>query len=148
MKKLLLSIGLAVAIAFGAFAEVPKYFAFSIGTEVARDFSAGTTVPITPVGLQFQFDKTFSGGFTFDASSTLPTLLNLSITPIENAIVSIYTGGSASSVAFGVGLGYDFLKSTEKFYSAMGVYLDWIATTSNLTSGGTLCIGLKTSFGM
>ncbi|MDC7223875.1 MAG: hypothetical protein PQJ60_09055, partial [Spirochaetales bacterium] len=112
---------------------------------------SGDVTVANPFGVQFQFDDNFSAGFSFASDRSL---LNVSLSPMDDVTVSMYTGDVNSELGFGLGVGYDFLVKKSTIFSAMGVYLDWLANGTataddyDIENGGVFCVGLKAKFGL
>ncbi len=152
MKKItvlllfLVCLGLA-----GAAAETPQFFAFNVGGMYRYDFPADNSDSAVPFGAQFQMNDTFSAGFTFFTNTQL---LNVTVSPMDNMYISVYSGSYLNKPGFGLGLGYDFLVNKSAMFSAMGIYLDWMANNGaagaagSVEDGGALMIGLKAKFGI
>ena len=105
-------------------------------------------------GVDYNFSNTFSGGFKFyDIGGTRVTALNVTVSPVENAYISLFTGVEPATpdLAFGAGLEYDFFTKKDNLFTGMGIFVDWLATDGGLfdvASGGALTFGLKTKIGI
>ncbi|MBN2628669.1 MAG: hypothetical protein JXA95_18545 [Spirochaetales bacterium] len=153
MKKLTVIFLLVALATVGVFAVTPEYFTVNIGTQTTYRPSNGNVGVVNPFGLQFQFDETFSAGFSYNGANQ--GLLNITATPVENVKVSMYTGNvNAGGMGFGLGLGYDFLVKKAALFTSMGLYIDWLAnntasgTAYSINDGGVIAIGLKAGFGL
>ncbi len=154
MKKIVLFSLIFVLLTAGiAMAQTPQFFTFSVGGMYGYDFATNADRPVTPFGAQFQMNDKFSAGFSFEATSNM-RLLNVAVSPLEKTYISVYSGQWAGAVAFGAGLGYDFLVNKNAMFSSMGIYMDWLANNrapgllGSVEDGGTFMIGLKAKFGI
>ncbi len=164
MKKTILTVLLLACVALGsAMAEDaapgsgtlhPDYFSFNVGGMAYYSIGGNSVAALAPFGLQFYFNDMFSAGFGFMKYGT-STFLNVTVTPIKNAHIAFFTGQMDSQLAFGVGIGYDFLVMKKMLFSSLGIYFDWLASNAaagaadeSIHDGGLLCIGLKARFGL
>ncbi len=155
MKKAALFLILICMVAGIAAAETPKYFSFNIGGMYVYDMASETSTVAKPFGLQFQMNETFSAGFIFFQDAQL---VNVTISPINNTYLSFYTGkfnpNATGAVGFGAGIGYDFASTKNTMFSAIGIYLDWLANNDSsgnkgsIEDGGCLMVGLKAKLGL
>ena len=157
MKKLVLVTLLLSVAVFGVFAEGPDYFSFTLGAGGAYNVATGAIESTQIYGVDYNFDDTFSGGFKFyDLGGVNYSVVNLAVSPLENAYISLYTGAelpaaAAPVVSFGAGLEYDFFTRNDSLFTAMGVYADWLASNGgahDLAAGGIFTVGLKTKIGL
>lgn len=157
MKKTIISIAIALLVVAGAFAG-PQYLSLEIGGKAIYNLDSQDVTPSNPFGMQFYFDDSFSAGFTFDSGAGL-SLLNLSFLPVEKSTISVYTGKSdgtissgVATLAYGLGFGFDFFENSDRFFSAVGIELDWFATENTgdypMEDGGVLSIGLAMKYGI
>ncbi|OJF76421.1 MAG: hypothetical protein BKP49_06905 [Treponema sp. CETP13] len=160
MKKLVLAVMLITSVAVGsifaqeteaevATAVTPEYFTFNIGSMGAYGFESQDFTVVNNFGVQLQLNEKFSTGFSVSDSYTF---VNITASPKANLTLSFYTGQIASSVAFGIGTGYDFFTNKDNFFTAMGLYADWYACSDTaqdeaLKNGGVIALGLKAKLG-
>lgn len=153
MKKfavILLLVGLVTA---GLSAENADYVSFEIGSMPTYDLASKDVSIINSFGLQFQFNDVFSAGFRFLSPNSIQ-LLHLSVFPVENLSIALYTGSISNEVGFGLGVGYDFLSKKDSLFYSLGLYLDWLASNTakdssySIENGGAFSIGLKVKMGI
>ncbi len=108
------------------------------------------------LGISYNFNSGITAGFSVISlgESNLSTL-EIGVKVAKGAHITALTGSDGENLAFGFGLGYDFLKDEDMLFSSVGVYLDYIATnedknssTLSVENGGLFLIGLKTSLGL
>ncbi len=154
MKKIVLIMLVALVAAAGAFAEGPDHFSFTLGAGAGYDMIADTIDATQVYGVDYNFNNTFSGGFKFfDIGGTSVAAVNVAVSPVDNAYISLFTGAETAGpiVAFGAGLEYDFFTKKDGLFTGMGVFVDWLATNGgvfNVSDGGVVTFGLKTKIGI
>jgi hypothetical protein len=166
MKKILFLAILSIISMATAIAITPQFFAFEIGNGAAYDIDSGDVVTSNGMGFTYSFSNDFKGGFNFvEINSVSIDTINISIVPMENVTLSMYSGqitgiNSVTSVetknlGFGIGLGYDFFTNNKSLFTSLGMYLDWYASGSTvdgdpyaLNNGGVISMGLKTRIGI
>lgn len=107
-------------------------------------------------GVSYNFDSGITAGFTFNnVDANTISSVEVGVEALEGAQITLLSGSDGINYAFGVGLGYDFLTNRDKFFSSLGIYLDYIATSGtgveapySLDKGGLFLIGLKTTLGL
>ena len=160
MKKILCVLLMSAALAAGVAAETADYLTFTVGAGFAVDVTDTNTDTMANnvFGVDYNFNETFTGGFKYmtmsnSVSGVAFSVMNFSMMPKENVTVSLYTGSETSvgGAAFGLGLEYDFFTKKDGLFSAMGVYVDWLASSAAgvaaLEDGGIIAMGLKTKVG-
>ncbi len=153
MKKFILILLVLLCLGFApVIAETPQIFTFNVGSMFYHDFTTETNDVEFPFGVDFQLNKSFSAGFKFFTNTEL---VSITASPMDNLYASVYAGSVYNSLGFGVGLGYDVLVKKGAMFSALGVYVDWLANNSagggafaSVSDGGVLMVGLKTKFGI
>ena len=165
MKKILFVMLLSMVLLAGVAAESADYLTFTVGAGFASDIT-GTNDDIMAnnvFGVDYNFNNGYTGGFKYinmGSGAATFSVVNFTMSPKENVYVSLYTGSASTTgalastdAAFGLGLSYDFFTKKDGIFSAMGVYIDWMASsTSNknvaaIADGGALAMGLKTKVG-
>lgn len=153
MKKIIFLSVLVLISVSGAFAATPDYFAFELSSGAAYDAGSGDIVNAKSVGFSYSFNESFRGGFSFmDINSISIDTINISIVPVENATLTMYTAQIDTELGFGLGFGYDFFTNTKTFFTSLGVSLDWFGAGAGteflIEDGGVISIGLKTRIGL
>ncbi|MCL2442422.1 MAG: hypothetical protein FWD13_03035 [Treponema sp.] len=151
MKRTILAlILLAGLIAVPAFAQdfespKPQFFTFNIGVPVGFDIGTNSVVAGTNFGISFVVAEKFEVGFdhfmglnfvrvAFSFSDILGAAIGYGgIGP--NAIIGVY--GTFFQARAANGIAYN-----------LGVRLDYMADTSNFSSGGNILVTFRTSFGI
>jgi hypothetical protein len=128
----------------------PDYFTFKIGSLGVYTLNTSSLSVMNAFGIQLQLTEKYSAGFSIIDSGAF---VNVTATPKTNVSVSLYSGQISSSMAFGLGTGYDFFTKKDNFFTSMGVYADWYACSDDtldaaLANGGILAIGLETKLGL
>jgi len=159
MKKVVVVFLLMTSLVFGnVFAQdvktptsvTPDYFTFKIGSMGVYTVDSSSLTVMNDFGVQFQLSEKFSAGFSIIDSGTF---INVTAIPKTNVSFSLYSGQISSSMAFGLGTGYEFFTKKDNFFTSMGVYADWYACSDEtsdeaLANGGILAFGLKTKLGL
>lgn len=154
MKKVFLSVLLLGGLALSVFAQKADYFTFTVGSGAGYNINTQAVVSETIYGFDYTFNDSFTGGFKFlNISGTNLNLMNITVIPVDKLGISLYTGVTGASPAFGLGVNYDIFAKKSALFAKMAVYLDWFASsnagsTFDIANGGAVIFGIKTQVGL
>lgn len=155
MKKILLLL-ITLLFSINIFSDTPEFLALDIASQGGVKLDNMDMENTNSFGVSYNFNSGVTAGFSFNkvGGNTISSV-EVGVEAIEGAQITLLSGSDGLNYAFGVGLGYDFLTNRNKFFSSIGIYLDYIATSGtgieapySLDKGGLFLIGLKTTLGL